>query len=125
MEELFEEWWRGRGANAAKQHVATPCAIQPPCAQELLAGGDDGLADGFAGPDGAYDEWRRLYGTEWARWYGLQVRAVQRRAPSSRSLGPSPRVGTLPGVMNGSAPPLLYARGGRLVQKMYRHSSAQ
>lgn len=45
-----------------------------PLLQELLAGGDDGLADGLAGPDGAYDEWRRLYGAEWARWYGLQVR---------------------------------------------------
>ena len=54
--------------------------VKPPCAQELLAGGDDGLADGLAGPDGAYDEWRRLYGAEWARWYGLQVRAAQRRA---------------------------------------------
>jgi len=42
--------------------------------QELLAGSDDGLAEGVAGPDSAYDEWRRIYGTEWARWYGLQVR---------------------------------------------------
>ena len=75
----------GSVANACTLHNAAPL-----CAQELLAGGDDGLADGLAGPDGAYDEWRRLYGAEWARWYGLQVRAVQHRVPNCLITGSRP-----------------------------------
>ena len=77
------EWRHGNASalrHADRRHAAMHRTMQLLCAQELLAGGDDGLADGLAGPDGAYDEWRRLYGAEWARWYGLQVRAALCRA---------------------------------------------
>ena len=79
--------------------------MQPLCAQELLAGGDDGLADGLAGPDGAYDEWRRLYGAEWARWYGLQVRrSVHCKGPYSAYRVPA-QARTPLGGLSAFAPP--------------------